>query len=55
MHFMMTKILQTIALAALLLDEEERNEDTVLTTQKRSCWFRSWLQQSEERLLPQSF
>ena len=27
---MMTKRLQTIALAALLLDEEERNEDTVL-------------------------
>ena len=46
---MMTKRLQTIALAALLLDEEERNEDTVLRTQKRSCWVRSWLQRSEEK------
>ena len=46
---MMLKRLQTIALAALLLDEEERNEDTVLRTQKRSCWVRSWLQQREEK------
>ena len=46
---MMTKRLQTIALAALLLDEEERNEDTVLRTQKRSCWVRSWLPQREEK------
>ena len=51
MHFMMTKRLQTIALAALLLDEEERNEDTVLRTQKRSCWVRSWLQRREEKYL----
>ena len=49
MHFIMTKRLQTIALAALLLDEEERNEDTVLRTQKRSCWVRSWLQRREEK------
>ena len=47
---MMTKRLQTIALAALLLDEEERNEDTVLRTQKRSCWVRSWLQRREEKV-----
>ena len=46
---MMLKRLQTIALAALLLDEEERNEDTVLRTQKRSSWVGSWLQQREEK------
>ena len=46
---MMTKRLQTIALAALLLDEEERNEDTVLRTQKRSYWFHSWLQRRKEK------
>ena len=46
---MMTKRLQTIALAALLLDEEERNEDTVLRTQKRSYWVRSWLQKRDEK------
>ena len=40
MHFMMTKRLQTIDLSALLLEEEERNEDTFLRTQKRSCWVR---------------
>ena len=45
----MTKRLQTIALAALLLDEEERNEDTVLRTQKRSYWFHSWLQRRKEK------
>ena len=49
MHFMMMKRLQTIVLAALLLDEEERNEDAVLRTQKGSCWVRSWLQQREEK------
>ena len=49
MHFMMTERLQTIALAALLLDEEKRNEDTLLRTQKRSCWVRSWLQRWEEK------
>ena len=45
----MTKILQSIVLAALLLDEEERNEDAVLRTQKRSCRVRSWLQRREEK------
>ena len=48
---MITKRLQTIALAAPLLDEEERNEDAVLRTQKRSCWVRSWLQRREEKYL----
>ena len=46
---MMTKRLQTIALAALLLDEEERNEDTVLRTKRQSRWVRSWFQQKEEK------
>ena len=45
----MTKRLQTIAWAALLLDEEERNEDTVLRTQKRSYWFHSWPQGRKEK------
>ena len=46
---MMTERLETIGLAALLLYEEERNEDTVLRTRKRSCWVRSWLQNREEK------
>ena len=36
MHFIMTKRLQNIA---LVLDEEERKEDTILTTQKRYVGF----------------
>ena len=28
---------------------KKRNEDTVLRTQKRSCWIRSWLQRREEK------
>ena len=46
---MMTKRFQTVALVALLLNEEEKNEDTVLRTQKQSCWVRSWLQRKEEK------
>ena len=46
---MMMKRFETIGLAALLLDEEERNEDTVLRTRKRSFWVRSWLQKREEK------
>ena len=36
MHFIMTKRLQNIA---LVLDEEERKEDTILRTQKRYVGF----------------
>ena len=35
MHFMLNKRLQTIGLAALFLDEEEKNEDTVLKATKK--------------------
>ena len=39
MHFMMMKRLKNVTLAALLLDEEERNEDTVLRTQSDNVGF----------------
>ena len=38
---MMVKRLQTIALAALLPDEEETSEDKDHKTQKRSRWVQS--------------
>ena len=38
---MMMKKFQSIALAALFLDKEERNRDTVLKTRKRLCGVRS--------------
>ena len=51
---MITKKLQSIALAALFLDKEERNRDTVLKTRKRLCWVRSWLQLREEKAVTTS-
>ena len=48
-YFMMTKRFQTIALAVLLLDGEERIEDKVYKTLKIPCWIRSWLQSWEEK------